>query len=69
MVYLSQTIIENGTLINSDQLPINFILFVGNRGAYKNFKLFAETAVPFLRTDPTLYIVCAGGGKLAGERN
>ena len=39
VVYLSQTIIENGTSI-ADQLPKNFILFVGNRGAYKNFKLF-----------------------------
>ena len=63
VVYLSQTIIENGTSI-ADQLPKNFILFVGNRGAYKNFKLFVETAVPFLKADPTLYIVCAGGGRL-----
>ena len=30
----------------------------------KIFKLFVETAVPFLKADPTLYIVCAGGGRL-----
>jgi glycosyltransferase involved in cell wall biosynthesis len=66
VVYLSQTIIENGTSI-ADQLPSNFILFVGNRGAYKNFKLFAETAVPFLNSDLTLRIVCAGGGKFSGK--
>ena len=68
VVYLSQTIIENGASI-ADQLPSNFILFVGNRGAYKNFKLFVETTVPFLRADPTLHIVCAGGGKLSGKEN
>ena len=39
VVYLSQTIIENGTSIASE-LPANFILFVGNRDAYKNFSFF-----------------------------
>ena len=65
VVYLSQTIIDNG--VATTGLPANFILFVGNRGAYKNFKLFAETTVPFLKVDRSLYIVCAGGGKLSGK--
>ena len=68
VVYLSQTIIEIGVSI-TDQLPQNFILFVGNRDAYKNFKLFVETAVPFLRAVPSLYIVCAGGGRLLEKEN
>jgi glycosyltransferase involved in cell wall biosynthesis len=66
IVYLSQTIIDNGTSI-AGQLPSNFILFVGNRGGYKNFRLLAETAVPFLKKDQSLHIVCAGGGKLSGQ--
>lgn len=66
VVYLSQTIIENGASI-ADQLPPNFMLFVGNRGAYKNFKLFIETAIPFLNADHSLHVVCAGGGKLSGR--
>lgn len=65
VVYLSQTIIENGAAVKD--LPANFILFVGNRGAYKNFKLFVETAVLFLKADPSLHIVCAGGGKLTSK--
>jgi glycosyltransferase involved in cell wall biosynthesis len=70
VVYLSQTIIDKGATVKG--LPSNFMLFVGNRGgyknrgAYKNFKLLAETAVPFLKDDPSLHIVCAGGGKLSG---
>ena len=64
VVYLSQTIIDN-VLPIAAELPKNFMLFVGNRGAYKNFKLFAETATPFLKADPTLFIVCAGGNKLS----
>lgn len=63
VIYLSQSIIDGGVTFVKE-LPDNYILFVGNRGAYKNFELFAETAVPFLKEDPSLYIVCAGGGKL-----
>ena len=63
VVYLSQSIIDNDVLL-TDRLPDNFILFVGNRGAYKNFKFFAETTTPILKKDAELYIVCAGGGKL-----
>ena len=65
VVYLSQSIIDNGS--KTILLPKNFLLFVGNRGAYKNFRLFVETAVPFLKADPSLYIVCAGGGKLSAK--
>ena len=63
VVYLSQSIIDNNS--ETIQLPKKFLLFVGNRGAYKNFRLFVETAAPFLKADPSLYIVCAGGGKLS----
>lgn len=63
VVYLSQTIIDNVMPI-AGQLPKNYILFVGNRGAYKNFQLFVEAVLPILKTDPTLHIVCAGGGNL-----
>jgi len=66
VVYLSQTIIDN-VLPIAGGLPKNFILFVGNRGAYKNFRLFAETTAPFLQADPSLYIVCAGGGNLSDK--
>ena len=66
VVYLSQTIIENGTSIASE-LPANFILFVGNRDAYKNFSFFIETAAPYLKADQSLHVVCAGGGKLTAK--
>ncbi len=62
VVYLSQTIMDN-VLPIAKELPQNFILFIGNRGAYKNFKLFAEAALSLLKKDPSLFIVCAGGGK------
>jgi glycosyltransferase involved in cell wall biosynthesis len=66
VVYLSQSIQENATT-KLKELPEKYILFVGNRQAYKNFALFAEAAKVFLKSDSTLHIVCAGGGKLRKE--
>ena len=48
-------------------LPERYLLFVGQRGGYKDFiialKAFAEVA----KTDPTLHLVVAGGGPLSAE--
>jgi glycosyltransferase involved in cell wall biosynthesis len=48
-------------------LPENYILFVGSRRAYKNFKLLAEAISPILKSDPALILLCAGGGAFSGE--
>ena len=39
-----------------------YILYVGNRGYYKNFTLFLTAVVPILRSNG-LRLVCAGGGE------
>jgi len=44
-------------------IPKKYILFVGNRGGYKNFELFIEAISPILDEDVKLNVVCAGGGK------
>ena len=43
-------------------LPENYLLFVGQRGGYKNFAFFAKTLAPLLRDNADLAIVCIGGG-------
>ncbi len=43
-------------------LPQKYILFVGNRGGYKNFQTFFEGVKPILAETPDLYLVCIGGG-------
>lgn len=44
-------------------LPMKFLLFVGNRGGYKNFDLFVKAIAPIISLDKNLFLVCAGGGK------
>ena len=44
------------------KLPQRYILFVGNRGAYKNFTLFINSIASLLQKEIDLFLICAGGG-------
>jgi len=43
-------------------LPQKYILFVGNRGGYKNFTLFLNSIFSLFHDEKGLYLICAGGG-------
>jgi glycosyltransferase involved in cell wall biosynthesis len=59
IVYLGYTINADSTV--ALQLPSRYILFVGNRQEYKNFIFFLQSVAPLLKSDPNLFLVCAGG--------
>lgn len=59
VVYLSQSLTQSEHL--NLGLPAQYILFVGNRGAYKNFDFFFKAIAKTLASNPELYLVCAGG--------
>lgn len=65
VVYLGNSLqnfdIGNGPIVEDD-----YILFVGNRGQYKNF-IFFVSAVAQLLIDNNLKLVCAGGGDFSEE--
>jgi glycosyltransferase involved in cell wall biosynthesis len=42
-----------------------YVLFVGQRGDYKNFATFLRAMAPLLRDDRRLSVVCAGGRALS----
>lgn len=54
---------------NKAELPEKYILFIGNRGAYKNFKTFFEGIQPILEEDKDMYLVCVGGGAFNAEES
>ncbi len=67
-------VIYHGTSIKVNEnvnvnLPENYILYVGSRADYKNFKFLAEAVKELLKNDSNLFLVCAGGGKLDKEEN
>lgn len=42
--------------------PENFILFVGERGNYKNFKILMQALIPFFKEKKEFKMIAAGGG-------
>ena len=65
VVYLSHSISLNNLATVS--LPKNYILFVGNRGLYKNFNFFLNAVTPILKSNEGLTLLCAGGNKFNEE--
>lgn len=65
-------VIHHGSSIKIDHdvkvdLPPNYILFVGSRANYKNFKLLVNSAAQILKQDPNLILLAAGGGEFTKE--
>lgn len=50
------------------ELPKRYILFVGNRGLYKNFTKFVYAASPLLKNDLELEVFCVGSSFDAMEK-
>lgn len=48
-----------------DNLPTNYILFVGVRDAYKNFTFLVTSIAEFLVSNDNLVLICAGGGEFS----
>lgn len=44
-------------------LPPSYILYVGSRADYKNFKFLVTAITPLLKADPNLNLLAAGGGE------
>jgi glycosyltransferase involved in cell wall biosynthesis len=47
-------------------LPERYLLFVGQRGGYKNFLPFLSAVAPLLRAEQGLTLICAGGKVFSG---
>ena len=45
----------------------NYILFVGARWIYKNFKRFVKAVIPVLETHKDLHVFCSGGGAFKAD--
>ena len=57
--------LSNEIEINID-LPNDYLLFVGNRNGYKNFRLFIESVSSIINKEK-INILCVGGGKFTKE--
>jgi glycosyltransferase involved in cell wall biosynthesis len=65
VVYHGVSIVNNATTVVG--LPSKYILYVGSRPTYKNFHFLVQAVKSLLDADPTLFLVCAGGGKFTTD--
>lgn len=49
------------------RLPKNYILFVGSRADYKNFKFLVNAITPILKENAELVLLAAGGGEFKDD--
>jgi glycosyltransferase involved in cell wall biosynthesis len=61
VIYLGSSL-KQGLYTIKLNVPEKYILFVGNRGLYKNFNTFIRSVAPLIQKDQTLFVICAGGG-------
>lgn len=66
VIYIGSNMIKKVDKTDFD-LPEKFILFVGNRGLYKNFTKFFNGIKPILIKDAEMNLVCLGGGAFNDE--
>lgn len=60
VVYLGNSLDGSISGENNITLPENYLLYVGDRGAYKNFIFFIKSIKPLLNKEKDLFLVCAG---------
>lgn len=66
VIYLGNSLINTET-DPAVKLPEKYVLFVGNRGLYKNFKTFVKAIAPLFLQDKNLFLVCGGGDDFVQE--
>lgn len=66
-IYLGTDPVIFDKLEKDKSLPNRYLLFVGQRKAYKNFANFFQAVKPILEEDKDLQLVCVGGGSFSDK--
>lgn len=67
VVYLGHSVNIN-SISEVEGLPSNYILYVGDRGGYKNFRMFLKAFAVLAHDNPVLSLVCTGKDFTAEEQ-
>lgn len=62
VVYLGNSMFPKINTSVKIDIPNKYLLFVGSRGAYKNFERFVKSVASILNADTELFVLCTGGG-------
>ncbi len=67
VIYLANSFNTGIKMKESFNLPKKFVLFLGTRWPYKNFKFFIKSIAPLILEDNDLNVICAGGMAFTNE--
>lgn len=67
VIHLASSMERNDFQKTKKLIESDYILFVGNREAYKNFNFFLESIVLLLNQQKELKVLCGGGGKFTEQ--
>ena len=67
VIYIGSSFSYQADTAVREEFPEEYVLFVGQRGRYKNFQAFFEAMKPSLEKYPKLHLVCIGGGAFSEE--
>jgi glycosyltransferase involved in cell wall biosynthesis len=69
VVHLASSL-QNGREVPAlSGFPEKYLLFVGQRGGYKNFSFFVRALAPVMLANSDLAVICAGGGNFTPEEH
>ncbi|MGJ0342973.1 glycosyltransferase family 4 protein [Aliarcobacter cryaerophilus] len=69
VVYLGNSMFPKADIKLGFEIPKKYLLFVGGRGAYKNFERFIKSVSELLNQDKELFVLCTGGGKFSSSES
>lgn len=69
VVYLGNSMCPKLDIGINFHIPKRYLLFVGNRGLYKNFERFIKSIYDILKQNKELFVLCAGGGNFNIKEN
>lgn len=67
VIYIGSNLTKVDDAELRNNFPSKYVLFVGDRRAYKNFNTFSEAMEMILENDSELHVVCTGGGPFKEE--
>lgn len=67
VIYLSHSLNNNENIEIKNKLPSKYILFVGTRTYYKNFKTLLIAYSIIFKNNKDIFLVCVGGGSFNNE--
>ncbi len=67
VIYLGSSIERKDCEMYLRLVEEDYILFIGNRGDYKNFNFFLQSIAPLLNIHKHIKLLCGGGGKFTEQ--